>query len=298
MWSASRPWPQASWNRMPPPAGARTTGISPAGAGRPSSIVTAIRAARSAVAPGGKRSKSSAPPSPAGPSNPVCMHAVAGRDHLGEQADPGPLVLDPGAVRGGDQDPLVTVEVDDQDLAHVARHGPGRVVGLAQPGDLSGPVDRRRVEHVVGDDPGGLAAAAAQAFGPRPRGVPAGRTGPPAQVGGGRRDAFAVDPVVDRAGRGGGRLLERVPIQAVGGGVGLQPPGQDPDPGPPIAAVDHLLDPAVVEPDRGGPPLLGEELGHAAPRAKGHPKDVLDDLLVDERGLGGQGSAGQRAAPK
>ena len=53
--------------------GARTTGISPAGAGPASSIVTARFAATSAVAAGGCSSKNSTPARPAGPWNPVWM---------------------------------------------------------------------------------------------------------------------------------------------------------------------------------------------------------------------------------
>ena len=53
--------------------GASTTVISPAGAGIESSIVTARRAATSAVARGGCRSTNSVPLHAAGPWNPVWM---------------------------------------------------------------------------------------------------------------------------------------------------------------------------------------------------------------------------------
>ena len=71
--SDSSGWPTASWNSTPPMPGASTTVISPAGAGIESSIVTARRAATSAVARGGCRSTNSVPLHAAGPWNPVWM---------------------------------------------------------------------------------------------------------------------------------------------------------------------------------------------------------------------------------
>ena len=49
MWSASRPCPHASWNRMPPVPLLMTTGSTPDGAGRADSFDIALRAARSAA---------------------------------------------------------------------------------------------------------------------------------------------------------------------------------------------------------------------------------------------------------
>ncbi len=54
MWSASRPWPQASWKRIPPLPPASTTGTSPDGAGRAESFdrarLAAVRASSSTSA--------------------------------------------------------------------------------------------------------------------------------------------------------------------------------------------------------------------------------------------------------
>ena len=61
MWSASRPWPQASWKRMPPLPPASTTGTSPEGAGRADSLVRARSAAVRASSSTSTLSNSSKP---------------------------------------------------------------------------------------------------------------------------------------------------------------------------------------------------------------------------------------------
>ncbi len=61
MWSASSPWPHASWKRMPPLPPARTTGSSPEGAGRADSLDSARLAASSASSSTDTSSNSSNP---------------------------------------------------------------------------------------------------------------------------------------------------------------------------------------------------------------------------------------------
>ena len=61
MWSASSPWPHASWNKMPPLPPASTMGTSPDGAGRADSLTSARAAARWAMSSTRWRSKISKP---------------------------------------------------------------------------------------------------------------------------------------------------------------------------------------------------------------------------------------------
>ncbi len=65
------PWPLDSWNSTPPLPAAITTGISPAGAGRLASMLTARSAALRATSSGGNSSSSSNPFERPGPSKPV-----------------------------------------------------------------------------------------------------------------------------------------------------------------------------------------------------------------------------------
>ena len=73
MWSASRPCPQASWNRIPPLPEASTRGSSPLGAGRAESLARARRAAVVATSSTSTVSNNSNPTVKADVSNPVCM---------------------------------------------------------------------------------------------------------------------------------------------------------------------------------------------------------------------------------
>ena len=64
MASASRPWPQASWNSVPPKPLASTTGMAPTGAGRESSMMSALAAAVSPTTAATASSTSSKPALP------------------------------------------------------------------------------------------------------------------------------------------------------------------------------------------------------------------------------------------
>ena len=144
MWSASSPWPHASWNSTPPAPRRSTTGSLPDGAGTASSSVTA-RARRGAARPrsGSISSKSSKPDRAARAlRSPVCMPGVAGRDALHHQARAHLVVVGEQAVGVGDLDAAVRVGVrrgDRRDRAALARARPRRRVRAARPCAASRP---------------------------------------------------------------------------------------------------------------------------------------------------------------
>src|SRR5450759_5024306 len=99
MASASRPWPQASWNNVPPKPLAMTTGMAPTGAGRESSMVSAFLAALVATARHDLRRKAR--------TRAVVVHEVAER------------------VR--DEDPLARVAVPHDSLRDLSAGGSRRL---------------------------------------------------------------------------------------------------------------------------------------------------------------------------
>ncbi len=83
-----------------------------------------------------------------------------------------------------------------------------------------------------------------------------------------------------RASRRGGGRFGRGPQPGFGqiGGVGESGrlADDDADAGAPVASGAQLLDPAVVEPGRRGPPVLDEDLGEVAARAQRRAENALN----------------------
>ena len=127
MASASRPWPQASWNSVPPKPLASTTGMAPTGAGLLSSMIARLLG-------GGLRH-------PAGDLLVDELEAGAAADglvarlddvaaaghHLGDEARARAVVEHEVAERVGDEHPLARVAVADDRLDDL---GGGRARGL------------------------------------------------------------------------------------------------------------------------------------------------------------------------
>ena len=146
MWSASSPWPQASWNRMPPlprrspPAAAgrrragRQLGQGPGG-GRagPAPRPTPRRTARSRACGPPSRTRSAC----------RCRPRAT---HETREPGPGLVVAGQQPLGVGDQDPPAAVAVAGLDLADGAARRPGRLVGPLQQLEVSAlePVRRRR----------------------------------------------------------------------------------------------------------------------------------------------------------
>ena len=245
MWSASRPWPHASWNRTPPPPGAQRPPASPRPGPaarrawpRPSAPPSAGDLAPAGVGPPARR-----PVSPPGPSNPsgstpsraatTCATSrIRGRSSSTHR---------PVGVRH--QHVLPAVHVDRKDLAHRRVEGAGRLVGLAKPRDL------------LAD--GHLARHAA---------FRVGQEGSPSQVD--HRRCRASGP--HRAGGRLGDLPERRGIQSVGERVRLGLAVEHADPGPPVASRTRRssMRPSSRRTEVRGP-VLGEHLGEAPPGGEG-----------------------------
>ncbi len=253
--SASRPWPQASWNSTPPPPEPMTTGIWPLGAGRADSLVSARCAARrgqlvdvveveqleadgvaDALAPG--------------------LHAGVAGGHARHREERLHLVVRrQQAVAVGHQDAAAAVAVAGRHLADGAALLAGDLVGPGEQLDLAG------LGHVAGvdlDDVGrgrGLAGEVDRA----------GAAAAPAGSGG------------RGLGRGGEAGLGEIGGVGEAGGVA----DHDPDAGPAVAARRELLDLAVVE-QRGRRALvLDEDLGEVAAGAQRGAQGSADHGLFD-----------------
>ena len=186
-----------------------------------------------------------------GAEEPGLDRVVAGGDDLGHQPDPGALLLDPAAVGGGDQPLLQRVAVHPDHLDDLRAQAAGRVVELTQPGHL-----------VRGRKATGGSVRAVHA-----------RT-------------HALGQIDDRSGRtflqrgaGGVRgLQERVPVQSIGERIAVGGAEGHADARTAIESARQLLDLAVVQSDRGGCPLLDEELGERAATSTSGTQHVLDEL--------------------
>ena len=133
--SASRPWPQASWNRVPPKPLPMTTDMGPVGAGRASSMVTALWAATRAMSCGDLlvydlEAQALAEALVAGLDD-----AVAARHGAHREAHARAVVGHEGAQGVGHEQTLAAFEVAGADL------GDGRVGGARR--FVGGPQQRR-----------------------------------------------------------------------------------------------------------------------------------------------------------
>ncbi len=186
-----------------------------------------------------------------GTEEPGLDRVVAGGDDLGHQPDPRALLLDPAAVGGGDQPLLQRIAVHPDHLDDLRTQTAGGVVELAEPG------------HLV-------------------RGRKA--TGGPVRPVHPR--THALGQIDDRSGRpflqcGAGRvrgLQERVTVEAIGERIAVRGAERHADARPAIESARQLLDLAVVQSDRGGRPLLDEELGERAAATARGTQDLLDEL--------------------
>ena len=221
MWSASRPWPQASWNRMPPlprpaPPAARRDG-----AGRADSLVRAWAAA------GGPAPRPSPveqlEPERAGGRLVAGLHpGVAQRPRTTRRTGCGPGRRRPGARRSWRPASAAGCRRSRPDLADGAARRPGRLVGPGQQFDLASALG-----DVLGDDgrPRG-------AGGPRRGGPPSGPRRRPARATAAAASA-AAQQARPRSGRRCGRSRWSRPTPPVSRA--------------PVTARRQLLDPAVVE---------------------------------------------------
>src|ERR1039458_3488505 len=223
MWSASRPWPHASWKRMPPLPPASTTGSSPEGAGRADSLDSARLAARRASSSTDTSSNSSNPSVRAAVSKPVCSPVS----------------------------PTATHETENRVRACSSR--------ARRPSELAISTWRREAPHPASPceraSPDARAASSARcnrasvsAFDPddgagRPVPCPPGAVAPR-----GPTATVRVPPPP---------LLGQVGSVGEAGGL----PGNHPDAGPPLPPRRELLHPSVVEQGGRGRPVLGEHLG-------------------------------------
>ena len=141
MWSASSPWPQASWNRMPPLPPARTMGTSPEGAGRAESLVRARAAARAGDVLDGMALEDLEALG-AGERLVPGLHAgVAVGDADDVEAGPDLVVLGEEAVGVRDEDATAAVAAADLDLRDGVAGGACGVVGPGEELELAGLVD-------------------------------------------------------------------------------------------------------------------------------------------------------------
>ena len=132
MWSASSPWPHASWKRMPPLPPASTTGSSPEGAGRASSLAIARAAAIPASSSTGDPIEQLESLGPGHALEPGLHPGVAGGHAAHVEPGPDLVVLGEQPLGVGDQHPPATVAVADLDLGDRAAGRAGRVVGSRQ----------------------------------------------------------------------------------------------------------------------------------------------------------------------
>ncbi len=250
MWSASSPWPQASWKRMPPLPPASTTGSSPGRcrSGRqlgqrlawrpcgPAPRPTPRRTARTRACGRPSRTRS------ASRCRPSATHDTRNRVRACSSPASRPSELAISTRRR--ERPEAGLDLAD---GVARRPGPPRRPAAA--GRAPRPSCRSR------------RAAASPPVGPSVRTRPAGR--PPRSGCRPRRSGH-------RRGRLG-RPQQSALAQIGGVGEARGLPGDHPDAGPPLAPRGQLLDPAVVEHGRRSRPVLGEHLGECRRRCAAPP---------------------------
>ena len=237
MWSASRPWPHASWNRTPPLPLLRTTGTTPLGAGRADSL----RMARSRGQPGQLLDVVACRTAPSrrwrrstrGRSACRCRRSPRRTPRTGSSPGrrrPGRLRCWPPGSAGG---------------CRRRRRSPG---GSAPPAERAASSARRSSSTLAAlGTVSGRIVDLGWGLGRRPG---TGRPGGPRR----RHCGPRRRPPRPRARRPGLRQ-----VGGVGEAGGLA--DDHPDPGAALAARGQLLDPAVVEPGGRAAPVLGEHLG-------------------------------------
>ena len=259
MWSASSPWPHASWKRMPPLPPASTMGTSPEGAGRADSLASARAAARRGdvlhrvafedLEAFGPRQGLEARLHP---------RVAVGHTHDVEaRADL--VVVGEQPVRVGDEQTAPTVPAAHLHLGDGASRSPGRLVGPRQQLELAGLVHRlgrRAVTPVVH----------------RRR---AERDGP-------HRSA----PLTGHGGRGRGRPPAAPTRSGLPCGRNRSSRRRRPGSPPRGPSRGELLDLAVVEHGTGRRGVLGEHLCHVTAPDQSSGQDAFEHVRVDEGGVG------------
>ena len=265
MWSASRPCPHASWNRIPPlPPGQHHR-----------QLARGCRSGRQlGDGPGGsqlgqllhRHLVEQLESQGAGRRLEPGLEAGVTRCHTGHRKPGADLLVagvEPFGV--GDEDPAPRAPASRLDLGDGAVGGPRRLVGPSQQVQgvpLGGQGDPGRPV-VTGPGRAGIG---------RPQGPHGDRARPTAPA----------------AGHGRGRLgrSQQAGLGEVGGvGESGGVPRDHPDAGTALASRGELLDPPVVQQGRRGRPVLGEDLGEVTAVPEGLGEHPLEYRGIDHHSL-------------